>query len=68
MDLVYDVGGESLGWVVRVEEGVGIESMRRMVGEKKIERREMYGGVRGKKVFEDMEKLMEGKKELKFGV
>ena len=42
--------------------------MRKMVGEKKIERREMYGGVRGKKVFEDMEKLMEGKKELKFVV
>ena len=52
-----------MGRVIRVEGGVGMERMWKMVGEKDVKMREGYGRVREKKVFEEMEKLMGGREK-----
>ena len=63
--VTYHAGRHSFASLVTLEEGVPIETISRMLGHSNIQTTQVYARVTPKKLFEDMDKLIEATRDLK---
>ncbi len=63
--LTYHAGRHSFASLITLEEGVSIEIISRMLGHSNIQTTQIYARVTPKKLFEDMDKLIEATSDLK---
>ncbi|NDV93420.1 site-specific integrase [Dysgonomonas sp. 521] len=63
--MTYHSGRHSFASLITLEEGVPIETISRMLGHGNIQTTQIYARVTPKKLFEDMDKLIEATKDLK---
>jgi site-specific recombinase XerD len=61
----YHSGRHSFATLITLEEGVPIETISRMLGHSNIQTTQIYARVTPKKLFEDMDKLIEATGDLK---
>ncbi len=61
----YHSGRHSFASLITLEEGVPIETISRMLGHRNIQTTQIYAHVTPKKLFEDMDKLIEATSDLK---
>ena len=61
----YHSGRHSFASLITLEEGVPIETISRMLGHGNIKTTQIYARVTPKKLFEDMDKLIEATSDLK---
>lgn len=61
----YHSGRHSFASLITLEEGVPIETISRMLGHSNIQTTQIYARVTPKKLFEDMDKLIEATTDLK---
>ena len=62
--MTYHSGRHSFASLVTLEEGVPIETISRMLGHSNIQTTQIYARVTPKKLFEDMDKLIEATQDL----
>lgn len=58
-DVSYHVGRHSFASLITLEAGVPIETISKMLGHSNIQTTQVYARVTPKKLFEDMDKLIE---------
>ena len=63
--MTYHSGRHSFASLITLEEGVPIETISRMLGHSNIQTTQIYARVTPKKLFEDMDKLIEATQDLK---
>lgn len=63
--LTYHMGRHSFSSLIRLEGGVPIETVSKMLGHSDIKTTQIYARVTPKKLFEDMDKYIEATKDLK---
>ena len=63
--MTYHSGRHSFASLITLEEGVPIETISRMLGHSNIQTTQVYARVTPKKLFEDMDKLIEATQDLK---
>jgi len=63
--ITYHSGRHSFASLITLEEGVPIETISRMLGHSNIKTTQVYARVTPKKLFEDMDKLIEATGDLK---
>ncbi|MBK5722814.1 site-specific integrase [Dysgonomonas sp. Marseille-P4677] len=63
--VTYHSGRHSFASLITLEEGVPIETISRMLGHSNIQTTQIYARVTPKKLFEDMDKLIEATSDLK---
>lgn len=63
--MTYHCGRHSFASLITLEEGVPIETISRMLGHSNIQTTQVYARVTPKKLFEDMDKLVEATQDLK---
>lgn len=63
--MTYHSGRHSFASLITLEEGVPIETISRMLGHGNIQTTQIYARVTPKKLFEDMDKLIEATSDLK---
>jgi site-specific recombinase XerD len=63
--MTYHSGRHSFASLITLEEGVPIETISRMLGHSNIQTTQVYARVTPKKLFEDMDKLIEATGDLK---
>lgn len=63
--MTYHSGRHSFASLITLEEGVPIETISRMLGHSNISTTQIYARVTPKKLFEDMDKLIEATHDLK---
>ncbi len=63
--MTYHSGRHSFASLITLEEGVPIETISRMLGHSNIQTTQIYARVTPKKLFEDMDKLIEATGDLK---
>jgi len=63
--VTYHSGRHSFASLITLEEGVPIETISRMLGHSNIQTTQIYARVTPKKLFEDMDKLIEATGDLK---
>ncbi len=63
--VTYHSGRHSFASLITLEEGVPIETISRMLGHSNIQTTQIYARVTPKKLFEDMDKLIEATTDLK---
>ncbi len=63
--VTYHAGRHSFASLITLEEGVPIETISRMLGHSNIQTTQIYARVTPKKLFEDMDKLIEATSDLK---
>ncbi len=63
--MTYHSGRHSFASLITLEEGVPIETISRMLGHSNIQTTQIYARVTPKKLFEDMDKLVEATGDLK---
>ena len=64
-NLCYHVGRHSFASLVTLEAGVPIETISSMLGHSNIQTTQVYARVTPKKLFEDMDRLIEATGDLK---
>ena len=64
-NLCYHVGRHSFASLVTLEAGVPIETISKMLGHGNIQTTQVYARVTPKKLFEDMDRLIEATKDFK---
>ena len=64
-NLCYHVGRHSFASLVTLEAGVPIETISKMLGHSNIQTTQVYARVTPKKLFEDMDRLIEATKDFK---
>ena len=64
-DVSYHVGRHSFASLITLEAGVPIETISKMLGHSNIQTTQVYARVTPKKLFEDMDKLIEATKDFK---
>lgn len=62
--MTYHSGRHSFASLITLEEGVPIETISRMLGHSNIQTTQVYARVTPKKLFEDMDKLIEATQDL----
>ena len=62
--MTYHSGRHSFASLITLEEGVPIETISRMLGHSNIQTTQIYARVTPKKLFEDMDKLIEATRNL----
>lgn len=62
--MTYHAGRHSFASLITLEEGVSIETISRMLGHSNIQTTQIYARVTPKKLFEDMDKLIEATGDL----
>ena len=62
--MTYHSGRHSFASLITLEEGVPIETISRMLGHSNIKTTQVYARVTPKKLFEDMDKLIEATQDL----
>jgi site-specific recombinase XerD len=63
--MTYHSGRHSFASLITLEEGVPIETISRMLGHGNIQTTQIYARITPKKLFEDMDKLIEATRDLK---
>ncbi len=63
--VTYHAGRHSFASLITLEEGVPIETISRMLGHSNIQTTQIYARVTPKKLFDDMDKLIEATRDLK---
>jgi len=63
--MTYHSGRHSFASLITLEEGVPIETISRMLGHSNIQTTQIYARVTPKKLFEDMDKLIEATRDFK---
>lgn len=63
--MTYHSGRHSFASLITLEEGVPIETISKMLGHGNIQMTQIYARVTPKKLFEDMDKLIEATKDFK---
>ena len=63
--MTYHSGRHSFASLITLEEGVPIETISKMLGHGNIQMTQVYARVTPKKLFEDMDKLIEATKDFK---
>ena len=63
--MTYHSGRHSFASLITLEEGVPIETISRMLGHSNIQTTQIYARVTTKKLFEDMDQLIEATQDLK---
>ena len=63
--MTYHSGRHSFASLITLEEGVPIETISRMLGHSNIQTTQIYARVTPKKLFEDMDQLIEATQDLK---
>lgn len=63
--MTYHCGRHSFASLITLEEGVPIETISRMLGHGNIQTTQIYARVTPKKLFEDMDRLIEATRDLK---
>lgn len=66
--MTYHSGRHSFASLITLEEGVPIETISRMLGHSNIQTTQIYARVTPKKLFEDMDKLIEATGNLKLSL
>ncbi len=66
--VTYHSGRHSFASLITLEEGVPIETISRMLGHSNIQTTQIYARVTPKKLFEDMDKLIEATTDLKLAL
>ena len=64
-DVSYHVGRHSFASLITLEAGVSIETISKMLGHNNIQTTQVYARVTPKKLFEDMDKLIEATQDFK---
>ena len=64
-NLCYHAGRHSFASLVTLEAGVPIETISKMLGHSNIQTTQVYARVTPKKLFEDMDRLIEATKDFK---
>ena len=64
-DVSYHVGRHSFASLITLEAGVPIETISKMLGHSNIQTTQVYARVTPKKLFEDMDKLIEATRDFK---
>lgn len=64
-DVSYHVGRHSFASLITLEAGVPIETISKMLGHSNIQTTQVYARVTPKKLFEDMDKLIEATQDFK---
>ena len=64
-EVSYHVGRHSFASLITLEAGVPIETISKMLGHSNIQTTQVYARVTPKKLFEDMDKLIEATQDFK---